>query len=118
VKDLSFARLRDRQASSAVLELKKPDLGRLVGLGVRPQGDAVFVGVGLESFEIRFELIEVDHDDRSLDLVERFASLACEEGERPLGACSCVCSAHAFGTCTLPLWRVFVKRQDQLTTTT
>ena len=75
LEDLGLARLRDREAAGAELELPQPDLGRLVRLRVRPERDPVRVGVGLQVLQVGLEPVEVDHRDRRLDLAQRPADL-------------------------------------------
>jgi hypothetical protein len=78
LEHLRLARLRDREAAGAELELTPPDLGGLVGLRVRPELDAVRVDVRLQLGEVRFQAVEVDDRDRRLDLAQGTADLASE----------------------------------------
>ena len=84
LKDLGLAGLRHGQAAGAERELPEPDLGRLVRLRVRPQGDRVGVRVRLEPPQVRLEAVEVDNRRRRFDFVERSPDLRLEQLERPL----------------------------------
>ena len=85
VEDLRLAGLGDGQAARAELDLAHADLWRLVRLRVRPELDAVLVGVGLQASQVRVQAVEVDHRDRRLDVPQGPADLLGQQVERPLG---------------------------------
>ena len=85
VEDLRLAGLGDGQAAGAELDLAHADLGRLVRLGVRPELDAVLVGVRLQAAQVGVQAVEVDDGDGRLDVRQGPADLLVQEAERALG---------------------------------
>ena len=83
-KTSRLAGLGDGQAAGAELQLAHADLGRLVRLGVRPERDAVLVGVRLQAPQVGVQPVEVDHGDGRLDVLQGAADLARSGG----GACA------------------------------
>ena len=66
-EDLDLPELLAGDAARAGVELHLADRRNLVGLDVRPVGDATLVELGLHAADIRFEPVEVDGDGRRVE---------------------------------------------------
>ncbi len=60
-------------AGAAPLDLHHRDVGRLVGLGVRPVAQAVRLHEAAELLDVALERVEIDHQAGGVDLLDRHA---------------------------------------------
>src|SRR5690606_8286282 len=69
--DLRLVQRGDRDADGAPAELLGSELGRLVRLDVRPQGEAVRARVARDAVEVRVHAVQVDDRSGRFQLVQR-----------------------------------------------